>query len=124
MESANFVTCQFGTAFVHSFAALKLCFANTLGPDTSQPPTPTENGNLMTILFATLVPAYSVLLLLIVSAVIAIVYVRKRRRKRRSMLVKSMDRVEMKATNPQTEAGSVMLDKYIKECSLAFSIAS
>lgn len=123
MESANFVTCQFGTAFVHSFAALKLCFANTLGPDPSQPPTPTENRNLMTTLLNILVPACAVLLLT-VSAVIAIVYVRKRRRKRRSMLVKSMDRVEMKATNPQTEAGSVMLDKYIKECSLAFSIAS
>ena len=100
-----------------------MCFTSTLGTDPSQPPTPTENRNLMTILLNILVPACAVLLLT-ASAVIAIVYVRKRRRKRRSMLVKSMDRVEMKATNPQTEAGLVMLDKYIKERSLAFSIAS
>ena len=91
-----------------------LCFTTTLGTDPSQPPTPTENRNLMTILLNVLVPVCAVLLLLIVIAVIAIVYVRKRRRKRRSMLVESMDRVEMKATNPLTEAGLVMVDKYIK----------
>ena len=67
----------------------------------------------MTILLNVLVPACAVLVLLIVIAVIAIVYVRKRKRVR-SMLVESMDRVEMKATNPLTEAGLVMVDKYIK----------
>ena len=94
-------------------APLKLCFTSTLGTDPSQPPTPTENRNLMTILLNVLVPACAVLVLLIVIAVIAIVYVRKRKRVR-SMLVESMDRVEMKATNPLTEAGLVMVDKYIK----------
>ena len=91
-------------------APLKLCFTTTLGTDPSQPPTPTESRNLMTILLNTLVPVCAVLLL-IVSAAIVIVYVRKRRRVRRSMLVESMDRVEMKATNPLTEAGLVMVDK-------------
>ena len=95
-------------------APLKLCFTTTSGTDPSQPPTPTENRNLMTILLNTLVPACAVVVLLIVIAVIAIVYVRKRRSVRRSMLVESMDRVEMKATNPLTEAGLVMVDKYIK----------
>ena len=69
--------------------------------------------NPMTIALATLVPTCAVLLLIVI-AVIAIVYVRKRRRVRRSMLVKSMDGVEIKATNPQTEAGLVMVHKYIK----------
>ena len=92
-------------------APLNLCFTTTLGTDPSQPATPT---NLTTILLNVLVPACAVLVLLIVIAVIAIIYVRKRRRVRRSMLVESMDRVEMKATNPHTEAGLVMVDKYIK----------
>ena len=64
----------------------------------------------MTVLTATLVPACAVLLLLIVGAVIAIVYVR--RRQRRSVIFKSMDEVEMKSTN-QTEAGLVMVDRYM-----------
>ena len=65
------------------------------------------------MLTATLVPACAVVLLLIVSAVIAIVYVRKRRRRqRRSVVFKSMDEVEMKSTN-QTEAGLVMVDRYM-----------
>ena len=74
---------------------------------------PAESVNLMTMLTAALVPACAVLLLLIVSAVIAIVYVRKRRRRqRRSVIFKSMDEVEMKSTN-QTEAGLVMVDRYM-----------
>ena len=65
----------------------------------------------MTMLTAALVPVCAVLLLLIVSAVIAIVYVRKRRQ-RRSVVFKSMDEVEMKSTN-QTEAGLVIVDRYM-----------
>ena len=72
---------------------------------------PAESVNLMTTLTAALVPACAVLLLLIVSAVIVIVYVRKRRQKR-SVIFKSMDEVEMKSTN-QTEAGLVMVDRYM-----------
>ena len=68
----------------------------------------------MTIALATLAAACAVLLLIVTTVVIAIVCVRKRRRKRRSVVVKSMDRVEMKATNPHTEAGLVMVHKYIK----------
>ena len=71
---------------------------------------PAESVNLMTMLPAALVPACAVLLLLIVSAVIAIVYVR--RRQRRSVVFKSMDEVEMKSTN-QTEAGLVIVDRYM-----------
>ena len=69
--------------------------------------------NPVAIALATLVPTCAVLLL-IVTTFIAIVCVKKWRRKRRSVVVKSMDRVELKATNPQTEAGLVMVDKYIK----------
>ena len=82
-----------------------LCFTTTLGTDPSQPPTPTEDRNLMTILLNVLVPACAVLLL-IVSAAIVIVYVRKRRRQNRA--VKSMNRFEMMAKNPlYMEAGMV-----------------
>ena len=63
--------------------------------------------NSMTIALGTLAAACAVLLL-IVTTVIAIVCVRKRR-KRRGVVVRSMDKVEMKATNPQTEAGLVMV---------------
>ena len=67
---------------------------------------PPESVYLRTVLTATLVPAYAVLLLLIVSAVIVIVYVWRRwRRQRRSVTFKPMDKVEM-STN-QTEAGLV-----------------
>ena len=94
---------EYVTLFFIEVSPSKIMFITTLDAGV----------NSMTIALATLVPTCAVLLL-IVTTFIAIVCVRKWRRKRRNVVVGSMDRVELKAINPQTEAGLVMVYKYIK----------